>query len=89
MPKVIVPPPFRGPTQGNAEIEVEGRTVLECIEAVETRYPGFRVLVLDGANRPHKFVSLFRNGERLELTDLDGVVADGDELQVLAAVAGG
>jgi molybdopterin converting factor small subunit len=89
MPKVCVPPPYRGPTKGEAEVDVAGRTILECIEAVDTRYPGFRAQVLDPAGKVHRFVRLFLNGEALEPTALDRSVADRDEVGVLAAIAGG
>ncbi len=89
MPKVAVPPPYRGPTKGEAQIDVAGHTILECIEAVDARYPGFRAQVLDEKGRVHRFVRLFLNGEALEPTALERAVADGDEVGVLAAIAGG
>ena len=65
------------------------RTVLDCIDEVDARYPGFRMQILDGNGNVHKFVRLFVNGERLEPAALEGPVADGDEVQVVAAIAGG
>ena len=49
MPQVVVPAPYRGPTQGQGRIEVSGATVRECLLAVEGRYPGFAEQVFDGA----------------------------------------
>jgi hypothetical protein len=34
MPRVKIPPPYQGPTQGQDTIDVSGSTVRECIEAV-------------------------------------------------------
>ncbi len=87
MPTVSVPPPFRGPTQGAASVDVEGSSVRACLEAVETRHPGFRELVLNPDGTASKFVKLFLNGEPVE--DLEAAVADGDEVAVLAAIGGG
>jgi molybdopterin synthase sulfur carrier subunit len=90
MPIVRVPPPYRGPTRGEAEIEVAGATVRECLEAVEARYPGFRAQVLDDAGQLHRFVRLFVNGAALDARRaLDTRVAAGDAVEVLAAIAGG
>lgn len=89
MPTVSIPPPYRGPTQGEAEIEVDGTTVGECIDAVESRYPGFRSQILDASGGLHRFVRLFRNGEPLEEAPLEAAVDAGDEVAVLAAIAGG
>ena len=89
MPTVSIPPPYRGPTGGEAEIRVEGTTVLECIDAVEARHPGFRAQILDDGGGLHRFVRLFRNGEPLERDPLATAVGASDEIQVLAAIAGG
>ncbi|MEN8182670.1 MAG: MoaD/ThiS family protein [Myxococcota bacterium] len=89
MPTVHVPPPYRGPTQGAAEIQVEASTVLGCLEAVETLHPGFRGQVLDASGRPHRFVKLFVNGELIDGEVLTARVSEGDRVEVLAAIAGG
>ena len=89
MPLVIVPPPYRGPTGGADRIEVEGATVGECIEAVGARYPGFREQVLDAGGATHRFVNLFVNGEEIDRGALDTRVAEGDHVEILAAIAGG
>jgi len=89
MPKVIIPPPYRGPTQGTAELDVEGKTVLACLEAVEQKFPGFLSQVLSEDGAIHRFVKLFRNGEQLEGDGLRLSLDAGDELEILAAIAGG
>ncbi len=89
MPTVTIPPPYRGPTKGEAEVVVEGATVLECIEAVEARHPGFRAQILDSAGDLHRFVRLFLNGQPLEEAPLEAATCADDELAVVAAIAGG
>jgi sulfur carrier protein ThiS len=89
MPIVHVPPPYRGPTQGRAEIEAAGATVLECLDAVEALHPGFRELVIDPNGGVHRFVRLFVNGEQLDADALSAAVKDSDQLEVLAAIGGG
>ena len=89
MPIVIIPAPYRGPTQGRGEISVEGSTPRECIEAVEKEYPGFRELVLDDAGAVHRFIKLFVNQEEIDPKAVDEPIQAGDHLEVLAAIAGG
>jgi len=89
MPKVIIPPPYRGPTQGTATIDVEGKDVLACLEAVERKFPGFLAQVVDEDGAVHRFVKLFRNGEQLGAEALRLSLARDDELEILAAIAGG
>jgi len=89
MPQVKIPPPYRGPTLGKAVIAVAGATVRECIQAVEDQHPGFAEQVFDPDGRLHRFVTLFINGDEIARDDPDAPVADGDEVEVLAAIAGG
>jgi len=89
MPIVVIPPPYRGPTQGLERIEVAGRTVRDCIDAVNARYPGFGPQVLDATGHVHRFVKLFHNGDQLVGDVLATAVAADDQLEVIAAIAGG
>lgn len=89
VPQVEVPSRYRLPTKGEGQIDVEGRTVRECIEAVEARYPGFQELIIDARGQVHRFVRLFLNGDELPRDALDEPVGDDDRVQILAAAAGG
>jgi len=89
MPQVVVPPPYRGPTLGEAQIPAEGSTVRECLEDVGRRYPGFIEQIFDGGGNVHKFVDVFVNGDEIAREEVDSVVTDGDCIEILAAVAGG
>ena len=89
MPYVIVPPPYRGPTQGQAEIEVEGATLRECLDAVGSRFEGFAEQLFDAEGRVHGFVNLFVNGEEIGRDALGTALDPGDRVEILAAIAGG
>lgn len=89
MPQVVVPPPYRGPTLGEAQIPAEGATVRACLEDVGRRYPGFIDQIFDGGGKVHKFVDVFVNGDEIDRKEVDRAVADGDCIEILAAVAGG
>jgi molybdopterin converting factor small subunit len=87
MPKVSVSPPLRGPTGGEAVVEVAGTSVRACLEAVDALHPGFLALVVGPDGTVHKFLKVFLKGEQVE--SLDTLVAEGDEVEVMAAVGGG
>ncbi|MBM4337121.1 MAG: MoaD/ThiS family protein [Deltaproteobacteria bacterium] len=89
MPRVLIPPPYRGPTLGEAELVVECETVRGAILAVEQKYPGFGQLVLDAQGKLHRFAKLFVNGEAVGSGQLDRPIGAGDELEIVAAIAGG
>ena len=89
MPTVRIPPPYRGPTQGTGELRVEGATVLECLEAVERKFATFLPQVLDEDGNVHRFVKLFKNGAQLRGDALRERLGADDELEIVAAIAGG
>jgi molybdopterin synthase sulfur carrier subunit len=89
MPRVVVPPPFRGPTRGRSEIEVEGATIRECLDAVEVEYKGFLAQVVRDDGSAQRFVKLFVNQEQVAAADLDVEVGHDDEVEILAAIGGG
>jgi molybdopterin converting factor small subunit len=89
LPQVKVPPPYRGPTQGLASIDVSGDTVRACLAAVGSRYPGFGEQLFDPSGDLHGFVTLFLNGDEIERGALDTAVSPDDEVAILAAIAGG
>ena len=89
MPKVLIPPPYRGPTNGESELVVESLTVRGAIEAVDRKHPGILPLVLDANGRLHRFVKLFVNGEPVDPKSFDQALAPADELEIVSAIAGG
>ncbi len=89
MPEVQIPPRYRGPTNGQSQIAVDGHTVRECIEAVEARHPGFLELVFDTQGNVRLFARVFLNGDELDREATDAPVDSGDRIEILAAVAGG
>jgi len=89
MPTVLVPTAYRAPTKGLGSIEVTAQTIRACIEAVEADHPGFLELVLDENGAVHRFVKIFLNKEQIDPGTLDQTVAASDEIEVLAAIAGG
>jgi hypothetical protein len=89
MATVRIPPPYRGPTHGTAELLAEGADVRACLEATERKFPGFLAQVIDAEGRVHRFVKLFKNGKQLRGDILREPLADDDDLEIIAAIAGG
>jgi molybdopterin converting factor small subunit len=89
MPVVLIPTAYRGPTQGQAEINVPVGSVISALEAVEAAHPGFLPQVVDPSGNVHRFVKLFINEAQIDSAALDTRLGDSDRLEVLAAIAGG
>ncbi len=89
VPIIQIPPPYQGPTQGASEVEVDGATLLECLEEVERKYPGFGPLVMDEGGNLRKFATFFRNGDKLTGEILAAALEPGDSIEIISSVAGG
>ena len=89
MPTIVIPPPYRGATQGLERIAVAGRTVRDCIDAVSALHPAFGPLVLDKNGGLHRFVKLFRNGDQLSGDALASSGTARCAAHHLATIAGG
>lgn len=89
MPVVTIPPPLQGPTQGQAEIPVDGTTVRACLAAAEAKFPGFEAQVFAPEGGLLRFVKLFVNGEQIEFSELDTEIDPDDEIAVITPIAGG
>ncbi len=86
---VSVPTILRPVTKGEKTVTADGTTVAELIADLDSRYSGLGDrLVKNGAL--HRFVNIYVNDEDVRFTGgLDTAVADGDQLTILPAVAGG
>lgn len=84
-----IPAQLRAATGGESELEVEGATVGEALDAVFDEHDGLRERITeDGGLR--RFVNVYVSGEDIRFKDgLDTELDDGDEVQILPAVAGG
>lgn len=89
MPTVVIPPPFQGPTQGRGEIEVEGATIRECLDAVEAEYKGFLAQVVRPDGTAQRFAKIFVNAEQVAPGDLDRRLERDDQVEILTAIGGG
>jgi MoaD family protein len=86
---VKIPAQLRAVTDGEVELEVEGATVGEALDAVFELLEGLRDRLTedDGLRR---FVNVYVSGEDIRFQDgLDTALSDGDEVTILPAVAGG
>jgi sulfur-carrier protein len=86
---VKIPAQLRTVTGGEGELEVEGGTVGEALDAVFEQHADLRDRITeDGGLR--RFVNVYVSGEDIRFRDgLDTEVNDGDEVTILPAVAGG
>ena len=75
---------------GNKEVSANGATVGEVVNAISARYPSLATRIRDAAGQPYPFVVYYLNDEDIRLGNgFDSSVADGDDLTLVPAIAGG
>ena len=88
--KVKIPTQLRTAAGGESELQVEGGTVGEVLDALFDRHGELRDRLSDDNGGLRRFVNVYVDGEDIRFGQgLETSVADGDEVQILPAVAGG
>lgn len=88
--EVRVPTVLRKHTEGAKQVTAEGATVRELVDDLGGRYPGLRDALLDADGQLRRFVQTYVNDEDVRfLGGIETPLADGDEVSILPAVAGG
>lgn len=72
------------------ELEASGATVGDVIADVAVRFPALAPRLRDEAGNPYPYVTFYLNDEDIRFSSgFATPVADGDELTVVPAIAGG
>ena len=87
---VKLPTQLRAATGGESHVAVEGTTVAEVLDALFEQYGELRERLTDEDGGLRRFVNVYVDGEDIRFGDaLDTPVRDGQDVQILPAVAGG
>ena len=87
---VKIPTQLRAAAGGEAETLIDGATVQEVLEGLFERHDELRERLYDDGGSLRRFVNVYVAGEDIRFLDgLATPVADGAELTILPAVAGG
>ncbi len=87
---VALPVPLRRFAQARHQVVVEAETVAEVLARLAEQYPGMAAFLLDGGGEVRPYLGVFLN--RRDIRSLGGAttaLADGDELTLALAMAGG
>jgi sulfur-carrier protein len=87
---VRIPTPLQRFTSNLAEVAVESGTIREIVDHLETRYPGIKERLCDETGHLRRFVNVYLNEEDIRfMQNEETPVADGAEVSIVPAIAGG
>jgi len=88
MVTVKVSPLLRRYTGDKESVKVKGSSPMECLHALEAKYPDLKRLLYDknGALLPR--VMFFVNNQRIHADELNTTLKNGDELLISIAIGG-
>lgn len=87
---VRIPTTMRPISGGASTVEVEGGTLREVLNGLESAHHGFGDRLFDANGELHKFVNIFVADDDVRyLQGLDTPVQAGDTVSIIPAVAGG
>jgi len=87
---VKIPTQLRAAAGGEAETVLDGATVQEVLDGLFARFEELRTRISDDDGSLRRFVNVYVAGEDIRFLDgLATPVADGSEMTILPAVAGG
>ena len=87
---VKLPTQLRGVAGGASEVASSGGSVGEVLEGLYSQHPELRDRIAEPDGELRRFVNVYKAGEDIRFLDgLATPVADGEELTILPAVAGG
>jgi molybdopterin converting factor small subunit len=84
---VRIPGPLRSYTQGAAQVEASGDTLVQLLAALDRDHPGMRFRIIDEQDRIRPHIRIFVN--RHETPTLAATLAAGDAVHLICALSGG
>ena len=88
--EVRVPTVLRKHTEGERTVSGEGGTLRELVDDLAARYPGLREALIGQDGQLNRYVQTYVNDEDVRfLGGIETPLADGDQVSILPAVAGG
>jgi molybdopterin converting factor small subunit len=88
--QVLIPTPLQKFTNDEATLSLEAGSVDELLVALNARYPGILDRLCDQGGKLRRFLNVYVNSEDIRFLDHQATaLADGDEVSIVPAVAGG
>lgn len=87
---VRIPTILRSYTGDTSQVTVEGETLAEVIDSLESSYPGIKARIVDEDGKLRRFVNVYVAEDDVRFADgLDTKTPDATQISIIPAVAGG
>jgi molybdopterin converting factor small subunit len=87
---ITLPTVLANLADGDRTLEARGVTLRDAIDDVAGRYPRLAPRLRDDEGQPYPFVTFYLNDHDIRFSGgFDAPLADGDEVTVVPAIAGG
>jgi molybdopterin converting factor small subunit len=88
--RVRVPTILRTYTAGESEVAADGDTLSDVLDSLDVSYPGLKGRIVDEEGSLRRFVNVYVGNDDVRFLDgLQTTVAEGTQISVIPAVAGG
>jgi molybdopterin converting factor small subunit len=88
MVTVKISPLLRRYANDKESVKVKGNNPMECLHALEAKYPDLKRLLYDKEGKLLPRVMFFVNDQKIHANELNGTLKDGDELLISIAIGG-
>jgi molybdopterin converting factor small subunit len=76
--------------EAQEQVSCEGKTIGECLDHLDQRFPGFKGTLLDEKGNIKETITIFLCGQNIRNLDkLSTFVQDNDEISIIPFMAGG
>jgi MoaD family protein len=88
--EVRIPAPLQSFTGGKKSVDVKGGSVKSVLQELGARHEGLLERICESSGELRSFVNVYVNNRDIRTLDgLDTPIADGDEVFLVPAIAGG
>jgi molybdopterin synthase sulfur carrier subunit len=88
--QVLIPTPLQKFTNDEATVSLEAASVDQLLQGLEELFPGIKARLCDENGKLRRFLNVYVNSEDIRFLDHQTTaLADGDEVSIVPAVAGG
>ncbi len=88
--RVKIPTPLRKFTGGADIVELDGANVGDVLKSLDAAHPGLMEKICDKNGKVRRFINVYAGDDDIRFLDgLETSVADGAEISIIPAIAGG